>query len=75
MSEYLFRKGKFFYEVAKFEDSAEPTAVYLFTSRGCSCPARSASCKHTKLLKLWKQKGSIAGQVYNDTGDVVAHLF
>lgn len=75
MAEYLFRKGTKYDEVAKFEDTAEPTAVYLFTARGCSCPARSRSCKHTKLLKLWNQNGAVAGQVYNDTGEVVAHLF
>lgn len=75
MAEYLFRKGKFYDEVAKFEDYSEPTAVYLFTARGCSCPARVRTCKHTKLLKLWKQNGAVPGQVYNDSGEITANLF
>jgi hypothetical protein len=75
MAEYLFKKGLKYDQVAKFEDSKDPTAVYLFTARGCSCPARTRSCKHTKLLKLWKQNGEIPGEVYDDSGNILAHLF
>ena len=75
MSEYLIRKGKQFYELAKFEDSCEPTAVYVFTSRGCSCPSRYRSCKHTKILNAWKQAGEIEGVVYDDSASVLGNIF
>lgn len=75
MSEYLLRKGKQFYELAKFEDSSEPTAVYLFTSRGCSCPSRYRNCKHTKILNAWKQAGEPKGAVYDDTACVIGNVF
>lgn len=75
MSEYLLRKGKYFYELAKFEDSSEPISVYLFTSRGCSCPSRYRNCKHVKILNAWKQSGEVPGLVYNDSASVIGNIF
>ena len=53
MPQYIVRKGKYNYEVAKFDDTDTPVDVYRFHARGCSCPARSKSCKHTKMLNAW----------------------
>ena len=66
MAQYILRKGNQFYELAKFEDSDDSTAVYKFTQRGCSCPAGRRSCKHVKILDAWKAAGEIAGFVYDD---------
>jgi hypothetical protein len=74
VSQYLLRKGKHFYEIAKFEDSDSPTAVYLFTKRGCGCPAGRRDCKHTKILKAWQQAGEVIGFVYNDEASHIASL-
>ncbi len=74
MSQYVLRKGTHFYEIAKFEDSDSPTAVYIFTKRGCSCPAGRRSCKHTSILKEWQKTGEVAGTVYNDLAEVTAIL-
>ena len=74
MSEYVLRKGLHFYEIAKFEDTDSPTAIYKFTTRGCSCPAGRRSCKHTKILNKWKQDNEPAGHVYNDSAEVIAIL-
>lgn len=74
MSQYIIRKGRLFYELAKFEDSDSPTAVYIFTKRGCSCPAGRRSCKHTKILKTWQQAGEIAGLVFNDDATQIGAL-
>lgn len=65
MAQYLLRKA-FYYEIAKFEDSDSPIAVYRFTPRGCSCPAGRRGCKHVKILNAWKTAGAVAGAVYND---------
>ncbi len=73
MSQYIFRKA-FYYEIAKFEDSDSPTAVYRFTPRGCSCPAGRRGCKHTKLLTAWKAAGEPLGAVYNDDGTLLTIL-
>jgi hypothetical protein len=75
MTAYLIRKGRNFYEMAKFEDYTEPTAVYLFTPRGCSCPARTRSCKHIAILDAWKKAGEPIGVVYSDTGKEINRLF
>lgn len=74
MAEYLARKGKDFYELAKFEDSDTPTAVYIFTERGCSCPSYRRSCKHLAIMKAWKRAGEPVGVVYDDTASVIATL-
>lgn len=74
MSQYIMRKGRLFYEIAKFEDSDSPTAVYLFTKRGCNCPASRNSCKHSKILKSWQQSGEILGAVYDDLGNHISTL-
>jgi hypothetical protein len=74
MAQYLLRKGKHFYELAKFEDSDDSTAVYLFTKRGCSCPAGRRGCKHTAILKAWRDTGEIPGYVYDDTAKHIGTL-
>lgn len=75
MSEYIPRKGKIFYELAKFEDYCEPTAVYLFTTRGCSCPSYRRNCKHTAILNSWKKAGEPVGAVYSDDAKEINRLF
>lgn len=75
MSQYLLRKGKQFYELAKFEDSDEPTAVYKFTARGCSCPSRYTNCKHIKILNAWKQAKEPVGAVYDDSASIIGNIF
>ena len=75
MAEYLLRKGKSFYEIAKFEDSTDSTAVYLFTKRGCSCPSYSKSCKHISILNAWKASGEIPGVVYGDKAEILNKLY
>jgi hypothetical protein len=74
MPEYILRKGLTFYEVAKFEDSDSPTAVYKFTQRGCTCPAGRRGCKHTKILKAWKTAKEPLGFVYNDDAKHIGTL-
>ena len=74
MSEYLLRKGKSFYEIAKFEDTKDSVAVYLFTQRGCSCPSYRKNCKHLTILNAWKTAGELPGSVYNDTAEVTGQL-
>lgn len=74
MAQYLLRKGEYFDELAKFEDSDAPTALYKFTKRGCSCPAGRRGCKHVKILNTWKTAGSPAGFVYNDEAEHIGTL-
>ena len=74
MAQYLLRKGKHFYEIAKFEDSDEPTAVYRFTKRGCTCPAGRRGCKHNSILKAWQESGETAGAVYDDSAKQISVL-
>jgi len=74
MAQYLLRKGVHFIELTKFEDSDEPTALYKFTQRGCSCPAGRRGCKHVKILNNWKASGSKAGFVYDDEANHIGTL-
>ena len=74
MAEYLLRKGKVFYELAKFEDTSEPTSLYKFTERGCSCPSRTRACKHTKILTAWKEAKEPWGAVYNDDAELIGNI-
>jgi hypothetical protein len=74
MAQYLLRKGKHFYELAKFEDSDTPTALYSFTKRGCTCPAGRRGCKHTKIMSAWKALGEPAGFVFNDEANHIGTL-
>lgn len=74
MAQYLMRKGSMFYELAKFEDSDDSTAVYKFTQRGCTCPAGRRGCKHVKILAAWKAAGEIAGFVYDDEANHIGIL-
>jgi len=71
MSEYYVRKGKYAPEVAKFNDSREPIDVFTLTNRGCSCPARTRSCKHTRIVDRWESMGSPVGVVFNDSAEVI----
>jgi len=66
MSQYLLRKAKNTYELAKFEDSDSPTAVYRISNRGCSCPSGRRSCKHVKIINVWKVLGEPLGYVFDD---------
>ena len=75
MSEYIVRKGKFSDEVAKFEESNYPIDVYTVNSRGCSCPSRYRSCKHTKIVKAWHKENSPIGVVYDDNGNKIGNLW
>lgn len=76
MSDYLLRKkGINRYAIAKFEDSDSPIDVYNITSGKCSCPSRYANCKHSKLLKIWKQKEEPLGVIYDDLGNVTGSVF
>jgi hypothetical protein len=74
MSQYILRKGIHFYELAKFEDSDDSTAVYKFTKRGCTCPAGRRGCKHVKILAAWQKAGEIAGLVYDDNAVQIGAL-
>lgn len=71
MSEYYVRRGKHGAEVAKFSDSSAPIDVYTFNHRGCTCPARVKSCKHTRMVKEWENRGRPVGLVFNDSAEVV----
>jgi hypothetical protein len=75
MAQYLLRKVKTLYEIAKFEDSDSPTAVYSFTNRGCTCPAGRRSCKHVKIMSTWKAMGEPFGYVFNDEALHVGTLY
>lgn len=75
MSTYVFRKVKNNYEIAKFEDYAEPTAVYTLYSGKCSCPSRYRNCKHLKLLDSWKKDSEPVGAVYNESGTMIGSIF
>jgi hypothetical protein len=74
MSQYLLRKVKTIYELAKFEDSDSPTAVYHISNRGCTCPAGRRSCKHTKIIKVWKAMGEPKGYVFDDESKHIGTL-
>jgi len=75
MAQYIIRRGKFNYEVAKFDDTDTPLEIYQFYSRGCGCPARTRSCKHTRILNKWKRAGTPKGMVYNDDGQAIGNIF
>lgn len=75
MANYLVRKGKFTYEVAKFEESNVPSSVYRITSSRCDCPARTRSCKHISILKAWESSGKVEGSIISDEAKVVGNIF
>jgi hypothetical protein len=74
MAQYLLRKGTINYELAKFEDSDAPTALYSFTKRGCTCPAGRRGCKHVKIITTWKALGEPIGYVFNDEAQHIGTL-
>ena len=71
MSEYYVRKGKYAPEVAKFNESSLPIDVYSFNSRGCTCPARTRSCKHSRMIDEWESRGRPVGLVFDDNAEVI----
>lgn len=75
MAEYIVRKGKFSYEVSKFEESNIPNGVYSVTNGRCNCPARSSRCKHHRILKAWEDNGKVVGAVLSDDAKVIGNLF
>ena len=75
MANYLVRKGKFTYEVAKFEESNTPVGVYRITSSRCDCPARTRKCKHISILKAWESAGKVEGSIISDDARVVGNIF
>lgn len=74
MAQYVIRKNKIDYELAKFEDTDTPIDVYTVSNRGCNCPSRYKSCKHTKIVNTWKSSGEPIGVVYDDSADVIGRL-
>jgi hypothetical protein len=75
MAQYLVRKGKLNYELAKFDDSADVLKVYTMYSRGCSCPSRARSCKHSKILTAWEKANKQPGLVFDDDANIIGNLF
>ena len=74
MPQYMVRKGRYGHEIAKFDDSNTSLDVYTINSRGCSCPARSRSCKHTRILTAWK-KNNVEGIVFDDNAQKIGNVF
>lgn len=74
MTNYLVRRAKYGYEVAKFEESSYPVDVYRVSGSRCYCPARTRSCKHMKIFKAWERNGSTPGDVYDEKGTLVNNL-
>ena len=75
MAQYIIRKGRLRYEVAKFDDSSTPLDIYSISDRWCNCPARSRICKHTRMVKAWQNNGSLLGEVYDDNLNVIGNIF
>ncbi len=75
MANYVLRKGKFSYEIAKFEESSYPADVYRISDRKCYCPSRYNTCKHLKIFKSWESDNYSIGSVYNDQAKKVGELF
>jgi len=75
MPQYIVRKGKYNYEVAKFDDSREPIDVYTFNQRGCGCPARTRSCKHIRIVKAWEKADKKLGLVFDDNAQIIGNIF
>ena len=65
------RKGKYTPEVAKFNESNQPIDVYSFSSRGCTCPARTRSCKHSRMIDEWESRGCPVGLIFDDNAEVI----
>ena len=74
MPQYMVREGKYGHEIAKFDDSNTPLDVYTINSRGCSCPARSRSCKHTRILRAWRNS-TLEGMVFDDDAQDIGNIF
>ena len=75
MPQYIARRGRYNYEIAKFDDTDSPLDIYHFTQRGCSCPAYVRSCKHNRILSKWKRTGEKNGEVYNDQAQLLGNIF
>ena len=74
MAEYLVRRVKYGYEVAKFEESNHPVGVYHVSGSRCFCPARTRSCKHMKIFKAWERNGSNHAEVYDDNAKLLHRM-
>jgi hypothetical protein len=74
MAQYLVRKGKVNYELAKFDDSADVLEIYTYP-RGCNCPSRSKHCKHSKILTAWEKADKQLGLVFDDEANIIGNLF
>lgn len=74
MAQYLLRKVNKTYELAKFEDSDAPTAVYRFSNRGCTCPSSNRNCKHVTIRDTWKALGEPIGYVFDDSAKHVGTI-
>mgnify|MGYP007077460183 CR=1 FL=1 len=75
MPQYMVRKGKIGHEIAKFDDTDSPVDIYTITSRGCSCPARTRSCKHIRIVKAWEKAAKQLGLVFDDNAKVIGNIF
>lgn len=73
--QYIIRRNKYNYEIAKFDDSSSPISVYTINHGKCDCPAWGYSCKHTRILNQWIKAGSPVGKVYDDEANVIGSLF
>ena len=74
MPQYIVREGRYGHEVAKFDDSNTSLDTYTINSRGCSCPARSRSCKHTRILRAWRNS-TLEGMVFDDDAQEIGNIF
>jgi uncharacterized Zn finger protein len=75
MTEYSIREVKHnTYELAKFEDSADPVAIYTLSKRGCSCPARSYNCKHRTIFSVWESMDKPIGTFFDELGRKVGSI-
>ena len=45
--------------------------MYSFSSRGCTCPARTRACKHSRMVKEWESRGRPVGLIFNDNAEVI----
>lgn len=74
MAQYILGKNAKNYQIAKFEDSRYPISVYSIYHNRCSCPARTASCKHVKLFKEWDKLGKPIGAVFDDSFSLIGNI-
>jgi hypothetical protein len=44
------------FELAKFDDRADPDEVYTVDKSRCNCPATVPNCKHKRMLTHWQRE-------------------